>query len=119
MIQKQFSNYENHEVLAQRTFTGHQQGVEAVKFLSWDQHKFVSGSHDSTCKLWDVSRESSIQTFSDLHKSGVWDLQLFPSAHLIVTVSPDSKVSILDPSVGHKIHQFSTNLAKCYTAGVH
>jgi guanine nucleotide-binding protein G(I)/G(S)/G(T) subunit beta-1 len=60
-----------------------------------DKNLFVSGSCDSTAKLWDIRAGACTRTFTG-HVSDVNAVEFFPSGHAIGTGSDDASCRVFD-----------------------
>ena len=87
---------------ATHTLTDHTQRVVVVAF-SPDGTKAVTGSDDTTARLWDVNSGELLHTFSE-HTSGVWTLAFSPDGHTLATGSGDSLIHIWDVNSGDLIN---------------
>lgn len=84
---------------AKTVFTGHTGDVMAVALNTKDKEMrdtFVSGSCDSTAKLWDFrSGKAAIKTFTG-HQSDINTVQWFPDNKCFGTGSDDSNIFLYD-----------------------
>lgn len=75
-------------------FTAHSGDVEAVAHNKSSHNTFLSGSIDTTARLWDYrlkSYQSNIRTFAG-HESDINDVQWFPDHQAFGTASDDGTV---------------------------
>jgi len=77
-----------------RTFKGHDEGVTAVA-ITPDGRFVVSGSDDSTLRLWDLATMKGLRTFEG-HKKGVTTVAITPDGRFIVSGSEDSTLRLWD-----------------------
>ncbi|AFY38870.1 KAP P-loop domain protein [[Leptolyngbya] sp. PCC 7376] len=70
---------------------GHKSGVSSVDF-SPDSQLLVSGSFDSTVKIWNLKGEN-LQTFTG-HQSGILDVAFSPDGKIIASASKDQTVKL-------------------------
>lgn len=113
MLNPFHQNAENKELKSKNSYKGHTGSVETVRFDTFDQNKFFSGSHDHTVKLWDVNTTQCIQTIKN-HTSGVWCIDVSPTDKLLASTSPDATIVISDSSSGKKVMEFKADFVKGY-----
>eukprot|EP00730_Choanoeca_flexa_P016861 TRINITY_DN8049_c0_g1_i2.p1 TRINITY_DN8049_c0_g1~~TRINITY_DN8049_c0_g1_i2.p1 ORF type:complete len:516 (+),score=138.69 TRINITY_DN8049_c0_g1_i2:43-1548(+) len=80
-----------------RRFEEHKKAVHAVSFASQQDNRVVSGGDDATVRLWDVSMETAITTFTG-HDDYVRACRPCPSSNLIVSGSYDHSAKVWDPN---------------------
>ena len=86
-----------------RTFEGHRGYVNSVAF-SPDGTKIVSGSDDSTIKVWNTSSGDLIQTLEGHREySSIHSVAFSPDGTKIVSGSSDEKIKLWDASTGDLI----------------
>jgi len=78
------------------TFTGHSNSVNSVAFAP-DGRTALSGSDDSTLKLWDVASGKEIRTFTG-HSNGGLSVAFSPDGRKTFTFSRQRKVFALSAS---------------------
>lgn len=100
-----------------RQFDGHQAYISSAA-LSPDGTKLLTGSEDTTAKVWDVANGSEIYTLRG-NSGPVEDVSYAPDGSMISTASgyPDGSVRIWDPDTGNLIHSFSGNTSGSHVAG--
>jgi len=82
---------------------GHSDGVSSVAF-SADGRYAVSGSHDNTIKLWEVSTGREIRTFQD--SSFISSVAFSPDGKSILAGNLDNLLKLWDISTGTEIRRF-------------
>ena len=86
------------------TFAGHQQTVSSV-CLSMDSRWALSGSADTTLKLWDTSTGSCVRSFEG-HANMVTSACLSNNNLLALSGSRDRAVKLWDIETGRCLHTF-------------
>jgi WD40 repeat protein len=89
-----------------RTLTGHSKGVNTLA-ITPDDSKFISGSSDSTIKIWDLATGKELRTLTG-HSKGVNTLAITPDGSKLVSGSCDSTIKIWDLTK-EKLSFFPTN----------
>jgi WD40 repeat protein len=84
---------------------GHTGSVYSVAF-SPDGKQLVSGSHDKTIKLWDVTTGREIKTFSGLPPSTIITVCFSPDGKQILSGSFDG-IKLWDVATGREIRTFT------------
>jgi WD40 repeat protein len=87
---------------------GHTSSVSSVAF-SPDGKQILSGSWDSTIRLWDVATGREIRTFSG-HTSSVISVAFSPDGKQILSGSTDSTIRLWDVATGREIRTFSDSI---------
>lgn len=77
----------------------HTNSVDAVAVNPKNAKEFVSGSHDKTIKLWDVTKTKSIATLQG-HREGVWCVNYNPAGNQLVSASPEGVSKLWDIKAG-------------------
>jgi COMPASS component SWD3 len=80
------------------TLTGHCSDVYSVKYYP-DECHVVSGSHDRTVKLWDISTTTEMKTFTG-HDAGVLHVTTNKLGNLLISGSRDSTIKFWDVMSG-------------------
>ncbi|KAL5649964.1 hypothetical protein ACJX0J_040773, partial [Zea mays] len=71
------------------TLDGHQKGVNCVDyFTGGDRPYLITGSDDSTAKVWDYQTKSCVQTLEG-HTHNISDVCFHPELPIIITGSED------------------------------
>jgi WD40 repeat protein len=73
--------------------------------VSPDGRYILSGSSDSTLKLWDVATGKEIRTFKG-HKGRVWSAAFSPGGTTLVSGSEDKTLKLWDIGTGREIRTF-------------
>jgi WD40 repeat protein len=88
------------------TIFGHKSSVNTL-VITPDDSKFISGSSDSTIKIWDLATGKELQTLTG-HSKGVNTLAITPDGSKLVSGSCDSTIKIWDLT-REKLSFFPTN----------
>ncbi|MFM7737929.1 MAG: WD40 repeat domain-containing protein, partial [Planctomycetota bacterium] len=83
------------------TLYGHEERVQSVAF-SPDGTRIVSGSGDSTLKLWDAASGEELKTLSG-HTDGVGSVAFSPDGTRIVSGSLDTTLKLWDAASGEEL----------------
>jgi len=73
--------------------------VDSVSVNPKNKNEFVTGSHDKSIKVWDVTKQTSVQTLLG-HKEGVWCVNYHNSGTQLVTASPEGIAKLWDIKAG-------------------
>lgn len=94
------------------TFTDHSGDVMSIS-LKMDKHLFVSGSCDSTCKMWDWrAGKESIKTFPG-HESDINSVEWFPDGNAFGSGSDDSTCRLFDIRAYQQVNKFCDDKIIC------
>jgi len=85
-------------------FKGHNSCVWDCKF-SPEGHYFISGSHDTTSRLWCINREYPLRIFSG-HQSDIECVEFHPNCHYIASGSSDCTVRLWEITSGNMVRLF-------------
>jgi WD40 repeat protein/serine/threonine protein kinase len=91
-------------VWSSRTFEGHSDSVTSV-CLSGDHRLALSGSADTTLKLWDVAAGHCLRTFQG-HDHGVNSVCLSGDGRFVLSGSYDKTLKLWDVATGHCLRTF-------------
>ncbi|VDP27640.1 unnamed protein product [Heligmosomoides polygyrus] len=80
-----------------RTFTGHTQGITCVQF---DDDRIVSGSSDTTIRIWDLRNSSDVGSELIGHNDAVLCVQYRDRESLAVSGSADNSIKCWDTRTG-------------------
>ena len=87
-------------------YTGHQKGVQVVKFFPKFGTFLMSGSFDGTAKLWSVyNKRRLVQTYKG-HTAGIKDLCFAQDGKTFLTGGFDSRIQLWDTETGKAITTF-------------
>jgi len=86
-------------------FSGHTKAVASVAF-SPDGKIAISGSDDTTLRLWDVATHQTIRTFEG-HQAGVTSVAFSPDGKTVISGSTDKTMILWDVATGQAIRSFS------------
>jgi WD40 repeat protein len=84
-----------------QTLAGHTGGVMACGF-SPDGRRLLSGSRDSTLKLWSVETGEQIVTFQG-HTGQIYDCAFFPDGRRVLSASGDGTLKVWDTETGQPV----------------
>jgi len=73
--------------------------VDAVAVSPKKHTEIISGSHDKTIKLWDVTKPKSVLTMTG-HKEGIWCVNYHKDGGQIVSASPEGLAKLWDIKTG-------------------
>jgi len=96
-----------------RTFIGHTSNVNSVAF-SPDGMQILSGSRDSTAKLWDAATGTCIRTFTG-HTSEVPSVAFSPGGFQVLTGSHDHTAKLWDIATGTCHRTFTGHTGAVYS----
>ena len=77
-----------------QTFIGHTDSIYAIAVVPDEKH-FLSGSIDTTIKLWNYENSNAIKTFTG-HSSWLASLAVFPDGNRFLSGSNDHTVKLWD-----------------------
>ncbi|KAJ3141089.1 pre-mRNA-processing factor 17 [Geranomyces variabilis] len=90
------------------TWTGHTQGVSAIRLFPNSAHMFLSAGMDGKVKLWDVYHDRRcLRTFLG-HSKGVRDITFNNDGTRFLTASYDKYVKLWDTETGKCISAYTT-----------
>lgn len=99
---------------------GHSKGVQAIRFLPKQAHLLLSGSLDTTCKIWGVYESSGGGNGRDAkrtyegHTAPVKALAFNSDGSQFISTSYDKKILLWDVESGAAISSFSNgSVAQC------
>jgi U3 small nucleolar RNA-associated protein 15 len=97
------------------TFVGHRDYVRCASFMPGSVAKMVvSGSYDSTVKIWDPRAGGSVPVMTFKHAAPVEDVLPMPSGTTLLSAA-DSAITVLDLVAARPLHQI-TNHQKTVTS---
>lgn len=87
--------------------SGHTADVQSVSINSSNTNMFVSGSCDTTVRLWDIRIASrAVRTYHG-HEGDVNSVKFFPDGHRFGTGSDDGTCRLFDMRTGHQLQVYS------------
>ena len=90
-----------------RTLTGHTGGIRAVA-VTPDETTIVSGSWDTTVKVWDLESGRELRTLAG-HTGDVNSVAVSPDGKSIVSGSDDSTVKVWDLATGRELRTLASH----------
>ncbi|KAI9882844.1 MAG: hypothetical protein M1823_005413 [Watsoniomyces obsoletus] len=84
------------------TIPGHGEAILATQFSPRSSSRMVTGSGDSTARIWDCETGTPMHTLKG-HTSWVLAVSWSPDDHLIATGSMDNSVRLWDPNTGKQL----------------
>ncbi len=91
--------------LPQQTFVGHEEAVTSL-VLSPDGRYVLSGSDDTTARLWDTTTGQELRQFSG-HTDEVNSVAFSPDGRYILSGSDDTTARLWATATGQELRQFS------------
>lgn len=91
-----------------RTISGHKMSVSCID-ISPDGSKIVSGSQDSSCKIWDLKTGSLLSTFTDKEGGAVTSIAWSSNGSKIATGSINSDLLMWDIPETLKLNNDNSN----------
>eukprot|EP00092_Neocalanus_flemingeri_P017140 GFUD01018537.1.p1 GENE.GFUD01018537.1~~GFUD01018537.1.p1 ORF type:complete len:577 (-),score=167.48 GFUD01018537.1:105-1835(-) len=89
------------------SWSGHKKGVSVIRWFPTSAHLIMSGSMDSTVKLWEVYKgRRCVRTYSG-HKQAIRDVNFNNSGERFLTASYDRYIKMWDTETGDVIGRFS------------
>jgi len=89
------------------SWSGHKKGVSVIRWFPTSAHLILSGSMDSTVKLWEVYKgRRCVRTYSG-HKQAIRDVNFNNSGDRFLTASYDRYIKMWDTETGDVIGRFS------------
>ncbi|KAL9620240.1 MAG: hypothetical protein Q9160_005249 [Pyrenula sp. 1 TL-2023] len=90
------------------TYKSHTKPINVLRFIPQSGHLLLSGSADSTIKLWDAHHDRELlRTFSG-HPKAITDLDFHPSGRQFLSASYDRQMKLWDTEYGKCISRFTT-----------
>ena len=93
-----------------RTFSGHTGPVRSVAF-SPDGKYVVTGSWDTTAKLWDTATGAMLRTFSG-HTQQVISASFSPDGKYVLTRSYDCTARLWDAATGAEVRTIRGSMVR-------
>jgi len=90
------------------TWKGHTKQITALRFFPGSGHLLLSGSTDTTIKIWDVyHKRELLRTYSG-HNKALSDVTFNTSGTQFLSASYDRKMKLWDTETGQCINRFET-----------
>lgn len=90
------------------TYKSHTKPISVLRFIPHSGHLLLSGSADSTIKVWDAHHDRELlRTFSG-HSKAITDLDFHPSGRHFLSSSYDRQMKLWDTEYGKCISRFTT-----------
>ncbi|PTQ78557.1 WD40 repeat protein [Nitrosomonas oligotropha] len=84
-----------------RLLKGHRNVIQSLAF-SADSRRLVSGSADTTARIWDVASGASLHTLNG-HRNAIYAVAFSPDGRLTVTGSDDHSLKLWDSATGKQL----------------
>ncbi|KAF0987977.1 hypothetical protein HZS_6170 [Henneguya salminicola] len=96
------------------TWRGHQKGITSLRLFPKTAHLILSGSADTTVKLWECYKERRLVMTYKGHHDPIKDMCFDNDGKRFLTSSLDRYVKLWDTETGSCIARFTTNkIANC------
>jgi len=90
-----------------KAYAGHRKAVSVVRFFPKYGHMLLSGSYDSTVKIWDVnSHRKCVRTYNG-HREGVKDICFSNNGLHFLSASFDQLIHYWDTETGQVVNTFT------------
>lgn len=90
------------------TWSGHQQGISALRFFPNSGHLLLSASMDSKIMLWDCHHDRSLLREYSGHSKAVRDISFNQDGTRFISAGYDSQMKLWDTETGQCISRYST-----------
>jgi WD40 repeat protein len=88
-------------------FVGHTEPVFGVA-ASPDNETILTGSVDTTARLWDATTGEELRRFIG-HTASVWNVAFSPNGRTVLTSSRDSTARLWDATTGEELRRFAAH----------
>ena len=90
------------------TWKGHTKPVIGVRFFPGSGHLMLSGSADTTVKIWDVYHQKELLRTYSGHNKALSDIAFSPSGKQFLSASYDRMIKLWDTETGKCVNRFTT-----------